>query len=441
MEQMEDMQSRPLGWENIYVIAQAKSIFKRTSLQWAIQKLSKYDVIAIDTETQGDFQHIHTQKVVMLQLGTTDFQVIIDTREVDPTPLLKSLMSKTLIGHNVKYDWEVIYLNYGLKMEKVYDTMLACQIKENGVPIKRGWFTLEGCAKRYIDPWAYSTQTYIGEPFVTKKVRDGFHKHQGDFSNEQILYGAKDVYYAYALYKKLGTNKVTDLENSFLIACAEMELCGMPIDPLEWEEIYLKNKELEQAHLARLKEIHNINWNSPTQIKPIFKALGFDLSSVDKETGELKDTIGAKVIEKYRSNELINTYLEWKRLAKMCSTYGLTFLKHVSPVTQRIHTSIHQLKDTGRTSSTDPNLQNIKRDGPFRAAFKCPEGYVFVGADYSSQEVRVLAELSNDEKMIGALNSGGDFHLQTAKIAFDNPDLTSDTEERQQAKSITFLLA
>lgn len=394
--------------------------------------------MAVDTETQGDFSHIHCQKVVMLQIGTVDFQIVLDTRYVDPTSILECLAQKTIIGHNVKYDWQVLFLNYGIKLTSVYDTMLACQIKENGVPIRRGWFTLDGCVRRYIDPYAYSTQTYLGEPYVTKKVRDGFHTHEGDFTDNQILYGAKDVYYAYGLYKKLGTNKVTDLENAFCIAVAEMELTGMPIDEVKWEEVYLENKEIEQMYLNRLKDVHEINWNSHAQIKPIFKDLGFDLSSIDKETGELKDTINAKVIEKYISNPLISDYLNYKRYQKMCSTYGLKFLKHVSPVTGRIHTSIHQLKDTGRTSSTSPNLQNIKRDGPFRAAFKCPEGYTFVGADYSNQELRVLAELADEQVMQDAFNLGVDIHLATARAAFNDPTLEDGCTERSKAKTLNF---
>lgn len=439
-QQVQDPYSNPAATE-VFVIQQRRTTYKRLTLNGAINKVQGLDWLSLDVETKGDIKHIHTQKVVMLQLGNNDFQIVIDCREVDPTPLLEKIKNIGLIGHNIKFDWQVIFLNYGIKLNKVYDTMLACQILENGVQIKRGHFTLEACTRRYVDPHAYSNQLYIGEPWVSKKVRDSFRDHEGEFTDIQIMYGAKDVYYAYCLFLKLGINAVTDLENNFLLSVAEMELCGMPIDPEEWEKIFESNKAIEQEFLGKLKEQHDINWNSEKQIKPILKARGFDLSSVDKETGQLKDTINAKVIQKYESDPLISNYLSYKKYQKMCSTYGIAFLKNVSPITGRIHTSIQQLKDTGRTSSTSPNLQNIKRDGPFRAAFRCPEGYVFVAADYSSQEVRVLAELSGDEKMIGALNSGGDFHLQTAKIAFDNPELTSDTEERQQAKSITFLLA
>ena len=438
MEQMEVQYSSVLGWENIYVIAPNKSIFKRATQKWVLDKLKDYDVVAIDTETQGDFDHIHCQKVVMLQIGTVDFQIVIDTRYVDPTSILECLSRKLVIGHNIKYDYEVIKLNYGISLNKVYDTMLACQIEENGTPLKRGWFTLESCVRRYVDRWAYSTQTYLGEPYVTKKVRDGFHKHEGDFSNEQILYGAKDTYYAYALYLKLGTNPVTDFENEFLIAAAEMELCGMPINPLKWEDIYVGNKEIEVSYTTKLKEYHDINWNSPQQIKPILKGMGFDLSMIDKKTGELKDTINAKVIEKYMSNPLIYSYLQYKYYQKMCSTYGLKFLKHRSPVTGRIHTSIHQLKDTGRTSSGDPNLQNIKKEGPFRGAFECPEGYSFVSSDYSNQELRVLAELADEKVMQEAFNTKVDIHLATARAAFNNPDLDREAPERSKAKTLNF---
>ncbi|WP_434127568.1 hypothetical protein, partial [Enterococcus faecium] len=79
----------------MYVIAPYQHIFKRATLKWALSKLNEYDVVAVDTETQGDFSHIHCQKVVMLQIGTVDFQVVIDTRYVDPTSILECLAQKT----------------------------------------------------------------------------------------------------------------------------------------------------------------------------------------------------------------------------------------------------------------------------------------------------------------------------------------------------------
>jgi len=87
------------------------------------------------------------------------------------------------------------------------------------------------------------------------------------------------------------------------------------------------------------------------------------------------------------------------------------------------------------------NCQNISRGSVYRSAFQPEDDNVFVGADFSNIEARILADKSGDENFINIFINNGDYHLETAKLAFDNPNLTKQSEERQLAKTINFAIA
>lgn len=134
-------------------------------------------------------------------------------------------------------------------------------------------------------------------------------------------------------------------------------------------------------------------------------------------------------------------YIQYKIEGKKCNAYGEKFLRHVNPQSGRVHTSFLQLKDTGRTGSSGPNMQNIPRDKTYRSAFHTGDASSFVIADFSNQEMRILAEFSQDENLLKAFERGSDIHLETAKITFNDETLTKESVERQWAKSINFLIA
>lgn len=166
------------------------------------------------------------------------------------------------------------------------------------------------------------------------------------------------------------------------------------------------------------------------------------MSIIDKKTGEIKESVSREVLKKQTAKAgILKTYLDYKLSQKESSTYGEKFLRHVNPTSQRVHSSYMQIMRTGRTSSTNPNCQNIKRGSIYRSAFQAEEGNTFVGADFSNIEARILADKSNDENFINIFINNGDYHLETAKLAFDNPNLTKGSEERQLAKTINFAIA
>ena len=135
--------------------------------------------------------------------------------------------------------------------------------------------------------------------------------------------------------------------------------------------------------------------------------------------------------------------LEYRELAKLRSTYVDSLPRSVNAVTQRVHTSFNQTgAATGRLSSSDPNLQNIpvrtQRGGEIRRCFVPAAGCVFIAADYSQVELRVLAHLSDDAAFIDAFERGGDIHRETAAVIFDVEPAAVTGEMRARAKTINF---
>jgi DNA polymerase-1 len=422
------------------------------TLEQALIELDNFQELALDTETTGDFDNLYSRSVIMLQLGDHKSQIIVDCRKTSPLPLLKKLLdNNTLVyAHNVKFDYTVIKIDYGLELENVFDTMLVSQLVDYELDKEKGSFSLESCVRRHVDPSAYSNQLNLFSPAYTKDLRKTFSsiKDEDDFTPSQLYYGGADVAFTYALGKRLkiiaeeqGVVGGVEQENQFVKVLADMEINGVFTDRdlfLEAsKEAYKRADELGED----LKRHYDINWDSPKQVAKVLKELGVDVLIIDKKSGEIKESVGKIVIEKQAARfPILKEYIEYKLADKKRKAYGEKFLRHVNPVDGRIHTSFLQLMSTGRTSSSGPNMQNIPRDAAYRKAFRPEEGNVFVAADFSSQEMRVLADFSGDKNMIKAV-SAGDVHLETARIMYDNPHLTKESEERQYAKSTNFLIA
>lgn len=393
----------------------------------------------------------------MFQLGNHQKQFLIDTRTEDVVPLLKKLIERNtlLIGHNIKYDYSVIKTNYGLEIENVFDTMLACQLlaynqKESSlIKKKKLSFSLEACVQRYYDKYAYSPQGALFYPAVTKKIRESFAKiTDGAFSEAQQWYALFDVFTCYALFlktaPKLEEHDLKDAiyqENEFLKVAADCEINGVPLDTDLWLDASAEAKVKLEELGKSLAAIADINWASPKQVNEVFKSLGVDTSILDKKTGEIKESVGRVHLEKQIARfPQLQPYIEYGKARKTVSSYGEKFLRHLNPTDGRIHTSLLQLKDTGRTGSTDPNMQNIPHGDAYRRAFVAPQGHTFVVADFSNQEMRLLAHYSGDKNLNEAFATGVDIHTATARIMYNNPDLGKESEERRYAKSVNFLI-
>ncbi len=412
-------------------------------------------VLGVDTETEGfDFT---SKKMIMFQIGDKERQYVIDTRVVDITPLKSILESHDIIKifHNAKFDYKFIKQWAGISVEEIYDTFLVERVINCG---KQDYgYSLSRCVERYLGTT------------LNKETRNKFIGLKGQpFTVDQITYGANDVVYLLDIRQKqlslLHTYELEQtarLENKVVKVFSEIEFEGLDIDKDKWtvmaennvklaHEQSIKLDDMVLAHpllqhynipvqvdmFAPMEDIRHthINWASPSQTLELFRNL----------EPKLEDVNGKK-LNKYRyKHKLIDEYIRYKERTKLANAYGTKFFNYVNR-DGRVHTNFSQILDTGRVSSSKPNMQQIPSDNTFRNCFIAPQGWVFVSSDYSSQELNVIAYGSQDPVWLDALEKGLDLHGVCADLVFEDKWRDADPTEkkslRTQIKAINFGLA
>jgi DNA polymerase-1 len=183
------------------------------------------------------------------------------------------------------------------------------------------------------------------------------------------------------------------------------------------------------------------NVNSPKQLADIlFNRLGLPPLKKTKTGYSTDESVLTHLAAQH---ELPAEILAYRQITKLKSTYVDALPALINPRTGRIHTTFHQaVAATGRLSSSDPNLQNIPIKGPMgpriRAAFVPEPGYALVSADYSQIELRILAHLSGDERLLEAFRTDGDVHTDTARTLFNLPADAITPAMRRAAKTVNF---
>ena len=222
---------------------------------------------------------------------------------------------------------------------------------------------------------------------------------------------------------------------------------------MQWNGMYVDEEELNQFGKELTEKLEAI-----TQI--IYEMAGeeFNINST-KQLGEiLFEKMKLPVIKKTKSGystdvdvleklkkeaPIIQQILDYRQLMKLNSTYVEGLKPYINPKTKRIHSFFHQtITATGRISSTEPNLQNIptrfELGKRVRKVFRPEEGKLYIDADYSQIELRVLAHISEDEHMIQAFKEGQDIHKQAASKVFKTPIEEVTKEQRSDAKAVNF---
>lgn len=449
------------------------------SLNDAIDLLSKYNLLALDTETTS--LDVLNTDLLMLQLGTEDGkQFVFDMRNI-PVERFRGLLeerSRIFIGHNIKFDYNVLKARKIL-LNNVYDTMVVDQVIYNGMydmPYirKNHRFSLAGVYKHYFNE------------SIDKEVRQQFHRVQMEpFTEQQIMYGASDVIYPFKIkteqekhIKRMQLQPCIELENKVVLALGDIEYNGFNLNKTKWlllnklykekalitehklDELLLQqgkrwvNKYKLDAHQTDLfdssfekKRLTVVNWGSDKQVYEILTKV-FDLLPTDKHG---KPSSGAKAIELLPAKHEITTLLlQLRKEEKAVNSFGEEYLKKFQKANGRIHTQYNQIVETGRISSRSPNLQQIPREIDFRAAFEAPEGRVIITADYSSQEARIIADRADDKSYIDFfINGTGDVHSFVAtklfSAAFGKEFIVTSTNEnkeyRQKGKTLNFSIS
>lgn len=264
----------------------------------------------------------------------------------------------------------------------------------------------------------------------------------------------KYMLYVYAIseIKKITSKELKEINSLELFTNIDMPTIEVLSD-MQWNGIYLDEEELNEFGKELTKKIETItkiiyemageefNINSPKQLGEIlFEKMKLPVIKKTK-SGYSTDV---DVLEKLKKEDpIIEQILEYRQLNKLNSTYVEGLKPYINSKTKRIHSFFHQtITATGRISSTEPNLQNIptrfELGKRIRKAFKPEEGKVYIDADYSQIELRVLAAISEDNHMIEAFIEGQDIHKQAASKVFKTPIDEVTKEQRSNAKAVNF---
>ncbi|MGB0128539.1 MAG: DNA polymerase I [Rhodocyclaceae bacterium] len=345
------------------------------------------------------------------------------------------------LGQNLKYDKHV-FANHCVSLGGVaHDTLLQSYILESDKS-----HDMDSLSARHL---GLKTITYDE---VTGKGASRIGFEQVDVARAS-QYAAEDADITLRLHEALYprieaaprlNDLYRDIEMPAMDVLFAMERHGVLLDvdllAKQSQELGVRMLEIEaQAH-ATAKQPFNIN--SPKQIQEILfvqegikpiKKTPTGAPSVDEE-------VLAQLALDYPLPKLI---LEYRSLAKLKSTYADKLPRMVNPRTGRVHTNFAQaVAVTGRLASNDPNLQNIPirtaEGRRIRAAFIAPPGHVIVSADYSQIELRIMAHLSGDERLLQAFAHGEDVHRATAAEIFGIAPAEVSSEQRRYAKVINF---
>lgn len=344
-------------------------------------------------------------------------------------------------GHNIKYDWQVLRRN-GIELAGVaYDSMLASFVLDPG---RRSHAIDTLCLE------------HLGRTLQTYRDLAGKGKSEVPFAEVAVPLAANycgtDSATVLALHQFFAP-MLSEMALEPLLRDIEMPLLEVLVD-MEWEGItidralFRRLSEELGGDLRRLEQEitraagTDLNLNSPRQLASVlFEKHQLPVLKKTK-TGPSTD---ADVLEQLAAmgHELPRLILEYRELQKLKSTYVDTLPDRINRTTGRIHTSFNQAgAATGRLSSAEPNLQNIPVRAPrgeaIRAGFIPREGWVFLVADYSQIELRIMAHLSGDSAFIEAFHQGGDIHRQTAALIFNVPPAEVTGEMRARAKTINF---
>ena len=366
----------------------------------------------------------------------------------DAIKLIKPLLednSILKIGHNVKYDALVMKQkhNGNINLNPVGDTMCISYVVDPG---RVDSHKLDAMALRE-----------LGHDTIKYEDICGKGKNKILFNqlspSDALNYAAEDADITLSIYNRVLPRIINDkkfsvykrLENPLINVLLEMENTGIIINPKKLNEIS-KNlssqiSELEDQIFKLSETIFNIG--SPKQLGEIL----FDKMKIEggkrSKNGSWQTSV--EILEKVSDmgHEIADVILSWRHFSKLKSTYTDALVEQINSKTDRVHTNYSMVgASTGRLSSSNPNLQNIpirtEEGRLIRTAFEPKQGFKLVSMDYSQIELRLIAHIADENKMLDAFNENLDIHADTASKVFGIPIEEMTSEFRRKAKAINF---
>ncbi len=452
--------------QSISELATGETLTSTLSQREREEKIGKQDYQLVDTEAKlsAMLEELSTVTEICVDTETTSLDITeaelvgiglcaeVGKAYYVPASLavssagLKNLLANekiAKIGHNLKYDQQIL-TTYNLQLSPIsFDTMIASYLLNAGTR-QHG---LDAIAFSELGYQMQSIEELIGkgkEQITMDKVAiekvawycgedtDITLRLKGIFAERIETEGLKKVF--------------EEIEMPLVAVLADMEKAGIKVDVELLNrlsgEAEIDIKELEKNIYKLTGEEFNLN--SPKQMKEVlFEKLNLvpiankkNKSGLSTAAGELEKMLG--------QHPVIEKILQYRELAKLQSTYLLALPKMVAKKTGRIHTSYNQtIAATGRLSSIDPNLQNIPVRGEglgaqVRKAFVAEKGFKLLSLDYSQIELRIAAHLSRDEKMLQVFQNNEDIHTKTAMEIFGVTSKQVTKDMRRDAKTINF---
>lgn len=396
-----------------------------------------------------------------------------EVKETDSIIKKKITSISIVINHMVYYsdigdiqNWKEIFENNEIKKIGYHLQEDYVILKEHGITMKNLFFDIEIAAYllspttnqyKLKDLFSQYLEIDMEQYLQSKGIQSSTNQQMNLFDVEvpqKQIEKEKNGFLVYqmaklqnVLMKKLEeANQVglfLKIEMPLVEVLAKMQYNGMYVNK---EELITFGEELKKQIETLTKEIYKLageefNINSTQQLGNIlFEKLKLTSSKKTKK-GYSTDVDSLEKIRK--EHPIIEKILEYRSLMKLNSTYVEGMLPYINKKTHRIHSYFHQtVTATGRISSTEPNLQNIptriELGKRLRKVFKPKEGYIFIDADYSQIELRILAHISQDTHMLEAFQNNEDIHKQAASKVLGIPIEEVTKEQRSEAKAVNF---
>lgn len=422
-----------LSWKYISTI---------NELEHITESLNRADVIAVDTETTG--LDPHTAGLRLIQFAVTDEPVyvvdcfaLMSQRDDRVLTLLRSILGSDAVKvfQNAKFDIQFLR-GAGIDVKgRLFDTLLAGQLlRSSGGPNRSGLAQL--------------AEHYLGETVSKEEQTSDF---SGELTESQLIYAAKDA----EVLLRLRAAMIPELKKNRLVEVARLEFaCVYGVASMEYDGIHLnmdkwqiltgvieaeQKRALEglypyigyptvQLGFFESSSSNEVNLNSNQQVLKLLKKHGLELENTSRHT-----------LTRHLDNPIVKLLLDYRHAAKALSTFLYGMSSMLNRKTGRLHPYYSQNGAySGRMSCGNPNIQQIPRENRFRECFTAPAGRKLVIADYSQIELRVIAQYSQDQRMLQAYRNGEDLHKLTASLMMQKSLEDVTKEERQAAKAVNF---
>jgi DNA polymerase I len=431
----------------------------------ALHEIAQAGICGLDLETTGLDPLCSKARLAQLSLPggkvyVADLWELGLSSSMDDLANLCERSQIKKIGHNLKFDLSFIQASqdHRLKMENIFDTMLASQVCWAGL------YRLEKAPRATKYPWKKVQPEHNLKALAERHLGLSLSKElQASYwgaealSQEQITYAARDAGVLLPLHdillellQKNNLTHIAELEFRALPSVIELELSGFPLDAQACRSLMEQKKAQAQDLLQSLqaeaqkagfqprrkkgkKYSPLLNPDSSQDVLAFLQAQGYKIDSTNEES--LKDLSQAGC-------SFAKDLLQYRRLARQ-EKFLKDWLLKLSPIDGRLHPGYFQLSTrAGRFSSREPNAQQIPKRGEdgqaIRKLFRAPPGKKLIKADFSGIELRIMACLSQDKTMIEAFQSGQDLHKLTASRLAGVPLDQVTKTQRQSAKSANF---